>query len=140
MIREVKEDPSGLSISRVLILVFSRIGDLLSGDLAPGRKRVQPGAGSACDFPHFNSAGQQRVRYQGAMTTPGNGFSTHNCDPFRLRKFYQIVQVVPELGRLHVIGEAPEAGVMPADVERIPARMPEAAQSGKIGVMKAGGM
>ena len=62
------------------------------------------------------------------MTAPGNGFGAHNCDSLRLRKFYQIVQIFPELRRLHIIGEATEAGVMPSGVDGIPARMPEATQ------------
>ena len=74
------------------------------------------------------------------MTAPGNGFGAHNCNPLRLRKFYQIVQILPELRRLHVIGEATEAGVMPTGVEGIPARMPEATQSGHVTVVKASGM
>ena len=98
--------------------------------LSPGSKRVRPCTKGACDFPHFNTPRQQRIRYQGAMTAPGNGFSAHDGDLLRPRQFYQIVQIFPELGCLHVIGEPPEAGVMPAGVERIPACMPEAAQSG----------
>src|ERR1017187_10225249 len=74
------------------------------------------------------------------MTAPGNGLGAHNCNPLRLRKLYQIVQIFPELRRLHVIGEATEAGVMPSGVDGITARMPKATQTGDVTVMKAGGM
>jgi len=74
------------------------------------------------------------------MTAPGNGFGAHNCDSLRFRKIYQIVQILPELRRLHIIGEATEAGVMPSGVNGITARMPEATQTGHVTVMKAGGM
>ena len=67
LIHAVKEDLPCLSMSRVLVLVFSGISDLCSLDLAPGRENMQPGAGSACDFPHFDSPRQQRIRYQRAM-------------------------------------------------------------------------
>lgn len=123
-----------------LFFVFSRVGDLSSGHLAPRRKRVRLCASGACDFPYFNAPRQQRIRYQGAMTAPGNGFGAHNCDPLRLRKFYQVVQMFPELRRLHVIGEATEAGVMPSGVEGITARMPEATQTGHVTVMESSGM
>src|ERR1035437_10781092 len=95
---------------------------------------------AACDFPHFNSQRQQRICDQGAMTAPGNGFGAHNCDLLRLRQFYQIVQILPELRRLHVIREAPETGVMPSAVDRITARVPKATQTWHVAVMKAGGM
>ena len=108
--------------------------------LAPGRKPMRLRSGSACDFPHFDSPRQQGIRYQGAMTAPGNGFGTHDCDPFRPRQFYQIGQLLPEFGRLYIVGKAAETGVMPAGVERIPACAPEAAQSRHIPVMKTGGM
>ena len=129
-----------MAISSLLISAFSRIGDLSSGYLAPKRKLVRLCPSGACDFTHFNPACQQRIRDQGAMTAPGNGFRAHNGDPLRLRKFYQIVQMFSELRRLHVIGEATEAGVMPSGVEGIGARMPEPAQTGHITVMQAGGM
>jgi len=54
---------------------------------------------------------------QRAVTASQNGFGAHNCNPLRLRKFYQIVQICPELRLVHVIGEATEAGVMPTGVE-----------------------
>jgi hypothetical protein len=98
------------------------------------------GTGGAGDFPHFDSPRQQRIRYQGAMTAPGNGFGAHDRDPLRSCKFYQFVQMLPKLGRLHIVGEATEARVMPAGVDRIRARAPEAAKSGHVPVMKAGGM
>jgi hypothetical protein len=53
------------------------------------------------------------------MTAPGNGFGAHNCDSLRLRKIYQIVQILPELRRLHIIGEATEAGVMPSGIKEV---------------------
>ena len=74
------------------------------------------------------------------MTAPRNGFSAHNRDPLGPRKFYQIFQMLTELRRLQIVGKTAEAGVTPSGVERIPARTPEAAQSGHVRVMKTGGM
>jgi hypothetical protein len=74
------------------------------------------------------------------MTAPRNGFGAHNCDSLGLRKFYQIVQILPELRRLHIIGEATEVGVMPSGVDGITERMPEATQTWHVTVMKARGM
>ena len=62
-----------------------------------------PGARRACDFPHFDSPRQQRVRDQGAMTAPGNGFSAHDGDPLWPRKFYQLVQIVLRACRERVV-------------------------------------
>src|ERR1700722_6743063 len=125
------------AISFRRVVVFSRICDLHSRYLAPGCKRVRLRTGETCDFPHFNSSCQQSICYQGTMTAPGNGFRAHNCDSLRLRKIYQIVQILPELRRLHIIGEATEAGVMPSGVNGITARMPEATQTGYVTVVKA---
>ena len=69
-------------------LCSDRISDLRSAYLPPGRKRVRLCANGACDFPHFNSPRQQRIRYQRAVAAPGNGFSAHNRTPLRLRKAY----------------------------------------------------
>ena len=74
------------------------------------------------------------------MTAPGNGFGAHDCNPLRPGKDYQIFQILPELWRLHVIGEAAETGVMPSGIEGITTRMAEAAQTRHVPVMKAGGM
>jgi hypothetical protein len=51
------------------------------------------------------------------MAAPGNSFGAHHRNPLLLRKLDQFVQIVPELRRLHVIGKATEAGVMPPGVE-----------------------
>ena len=101
---------------------------------------MKPRASSACDFSHFNASCQQRICDQGAVTAPGNGFGAHNCNPLALGKFDQIVQIVPELKCLHVIGKPTEAGVVPTSVDGIPLRMPEATQPGHIPVVKASGM
>ena len=53
------------------------------------------------------------------MTTPEDGFG-------------QFVQMFPELRRLHVIGEATEAGVTPSGIDGVAARMPEATQTGHV--------
>ena len=74
------------------------------------------------------------------MTAPGNSFGAHDCNPLRPGKGYQILQIFPELRRLHVIGEAAEAGVMPSGIEGTTTGMPEAAQTRHVPVMKAGGM
>lgn len=129
-----------MAVSSLLISAFSRIGDLSSDYLAPRRKLVKLCPNGACDLTHFNPARQQRIRNQGSMTAPRNGFCAHNGDPLRPRKFYQIVQMFSELRRLHVIGEATEAGVMPSGVEGIGTRMPEPAQTLHVTVMQASGM
>ena len=74
------------------------------------------------------------------MTAPGNGFGTHDCNPFRRRELHQIVQVFSELPRLHIVGKATKARVIPAGVDGIPGRMPEATQTWHVPVVKAGGM
>jgi hypothetical protein len=74
------------------------------------------------------------------MAAPRNSFGTHHCNPFVLRKLDQFIQISPELRRLHIIGEATEAGVMPSGVEGISLRMPEAAQAGHVPVVKTSGM
>ena len=118
---------SSLRMAQVPAAVFSRIGYLVSVHLPPWTKRVNLRAIGISDFPHFNTSRQQRICDQGAMTAPGNSFCTHNCRRLQLRKFYQIIQMLLELRRLHVVGEAAETGVAPSGVERIPPRMPEAA-------------
>lgn len=72
---------------------------------------------SACDFARFNPSSQQRICNQRAMTAPGNGFGAHDRNPLRFRKLYQIVQIFPELGRLHVIGVATETGITPSGIQ-----------------------
>jgi hypothetical protein len=94
----------------------------------------------ACDFSHFNTSGQQRIRDQGTMTAPGHGFRAHNRRLLPPRKFYEIGQILPELGCLHIVGEAAEAGVTPGGIDGIPPRMPESTQSRHIPVMKPDGM
>jgi hypothetical protein len=96
--------------------------------------------GGTGDFLNFNSSRQQRIRDERTMTAPGNGFRAHNCHPFRSRRFYQIVEIFLELGRLHVIGETTEAGVTPTGIRRIRPRMAEATQSRHVPVMKASRM
>jgi hypothetical protein len=74
------------------------------------------------------------------MATPGNGFGTHHCDPLALGQFDQIVHIFSELRRLHVIGKATEAGVVPTVVNGVPPSMPEATEPGHVPVVYASGM
>jgi hypothetical protein len=69
-----------------------------------------------------------------------HGFRAHGRDPLLLCEFYQRVQMLPEFRSLHVIGIASEARVAPTYIYRVVQRMSEAAQTGHIAVMDAGGM
>jgi len=74
------------------------------------------------------------------MATPGNSFGAHNCHLLLFRKLDQSVQILLELRRLHVIGIAPEAGVLPRGIDGIWTGMPKAAQSRHVPVVKPSGM
>jgi hypothetical protein len=65
----------------------------------------------ADDFAHFNSPRQQSICYQRAVAAPGNGFGAHDRGLLRFREVNQIVPRFAEIGCLHVIGEAAEAGL-----------------------------
>jgi hypothetical protein len=51
------------------------------------------------------------------MAAPRNSFGAHNYNLLLLRKLDQSIQILLELRRLHVIGIATEAGVLPRAID-----------------------
>jgi hypothetical protein len=56
----------------------------------------------------WNSARDQRIRNQGAMAAPGNGFRAHQRDPFFPRKLNEAFETLVEFRALYMIRESAE--------------------------------
>ena len=87
------------------------IGYMSAAEPRPGRKRMEFRAIDSGYFARRNAACQQRIGDQGPVTSPWNSLGAHNRCLLLLGQFYQIHQSPLELGRLHVVRIAPEAGI-----------------------------
>ena len=77
-----------------------------------------------------DSADEQSVGDQGAMTAPRNRFGTHEGQPGVLCEFDQMVDGTLEFCGSHVVGVATKRGISPAGVDGVRARFPKTAQRG----------
>src|SRR5512137_2185536 len=99
------------------------VEDALTLDFRKGGEGMSAALSRTRDILRLDAVNQQRIRDEGAMTTPRHRFGAHDGDPILLRPLDQIVQGFSELRRLHVIRIAAEGGVSPACIRGIPCGM-----------------
>ncbi len=75
-----------------------------------------------------NSAHQQRIRHQRAMTPPRHRLRAHQYNPIALRRPNQRLHRLPELRRLHIIRIPAKRQIPPSRIRRTRARPPQPAQ------------
>lgn len=109
---------------------FWRIGDLFAGDHGKRGHLVRLKPLGAGDFARLISTHEQRVRNQGSMASPGNGFRTHHRDPVSAQQFDHRGQTLVEIGRQHVVRVASEREIAPRGVGRLRTCAAEPAESG----------
>jgi len=85
-----------------------------------------------------DSANQQGIGDERAMTAPWHRFGAHQCDPVLVRQPDQFFEALLKFWCLHVIRVTPKGGISPAHIERIALRMTQAAQSRQVNVAQAG--
>jgi len=78
-----------------------------------------PSVGKHEDILYTSSSGQDGIGYQGTMTAPGHSLGTHDYSAIELPLSHKPVQVISKVLRLHVIGIAAEAFVLPACVDGV---------------------
>ena len=66
------------------------------------------------------------------MAAPGYSLGAHDGRGSGGGEVDQRLEIVAELGRLHVIGEPPEGSVAPGAVDRVGTRLAEPAESGHV--------
>jgi len=98
------------------------------------REFVKIGARGSHDVLDGMAAHRERVSDKGTMAAPGDGFGAHDGAELRVRQFFEASESCSEFGGLHVIGEASKAGIVPASVDGIGARVAKAAEFWKMPV------
>jgi len=83
----------------------------------PRREHVRSRTHAAGDFAHGDSTNQESIRNQRSVTAPRHRLRAHQNNTLSSRKLQATAQVLTELGSLHVVGVAPEAGVTPSRVD-----------------------
>src|SRR5580704_7288053 len=73
------------------------------------------------------------------MAAPRYRFRAHGRSGLRGRQFDKRIEVLAELGGLHIVGIASKGGVAPTSVHRAGFRMAQAAESWHVTVLDAGG-
>jgi hypothetical protein len=106
----------------------ARVGEVRVLDVGEGREGVLLGFGRADDFENANAANEERVRDEGAMAAPRNGFGAHERGRVLGGEIDGVGEGGSEIGRLHVVGVAPETVVAPAEIDGVFAWMAEAAE------------
>jgi len=78
---------------------------------------VWPRARQTHDFFHAQTSDQECISYQRAMAPPRHGFSTHYRSPSFLGDLDELIEGLLKFWRLHVVGEAAEAGISPTSID-----------------------
>ena len=99
---------------------------------------MRRGAGRAHDVLGLDAAHEQGIGDERAMAAPGQGLGAHQGKAVLARKQDQLLEILLELRRLHVIGIAAKRGVAPAAVDRVAPGMPQAAQPRHVNIADAG--
>lgn len=94
-------------------------------------------AGGAENVLDFDSARHQSIGDQRAVTPPGDCFRAHDHRRASGCEIDEPGQTLPEGARLHVIGIASKAGVLPAGIDGILPGVPEPAQTGQMHVLNS---
>ncbi len=114
------------------------IRDRGASDFGERRQGMSLAASRAHDVLGADSANEQGVRDERAMTAPGQRFRAHQCDPVLLRQPYQFNEISLEFRLLHVIRETSKRGISPAHVGRIAQGMTESAESRHVNIFQPG--
>jgi len=104
------------------------ICDACSINNSERRERVRLGAVARRNVQHSDAANRKRICHQHAMTAKWIAFGAHDRHRFFLAQRNQLFDSLPKFGRLHVIRETAKACVLPADIDRILARMTQSAE------------
>jgi len=115
-----------------------RIRNARALDRREGREHVRLGAAGGEDVLDRDPARRERIRDQGSVAAPRYRLRAHDRRRRPLGKLDERLQASSELWRFHVVGVPAEAGVSPAEVDRIRARLPEATEPGHVNVGEAG--
>jgi hypothetical protein len=89
---------------------------------------VRPIIGLRKNFDHRNAPHDECIRYQRAVAAPRHGFGAHDSGAFLLAESDEPLQAARKFVGLHIIGVAAKTCVAPARVDRVLARMPQAAE------------
>jgi len=81
------------------------------------------GAFPADDVLRRNAAHEESIRNERTMAAPRDGFRAHDRSPFLFAKRDEPSQPLVKFRSLHVVGEASERSVVPAEVQRIAPRV-----------------
>jgi hypothetical protein len=109
---------------------WRRIGDLRFLNVGKRRQNAWLAPLRSNNIFNANAANKERAADHRAMTVPRNRFGTHQDTTFCTCQVRDPLNVVGELGRLHVIRVAQKREIVPTSIGRIGPRVAQAAPSG----------
>lgn len=90
------------------------------------------------DVPGHPASCEQRIRDHRSVAAPGDRLGAHDdCGCLRCRR-HQVIHGVPKRRRLHIVGIAPEAGVLPSQVRGVLERLAQTTEFPGVTVSKPG--
>src|SRR5437870_6895905 len=107
------------------------VDDPLAIEAGEGRQPVRRCLAGAGHVHHREAAGDERVRDELPVAPPRDGFGTEHCRRPRRGEPEEALKASAELGALHVVGVAAEAGGPPGDVRRVGAARPPSPELGE---------
>jgi hypothetical protein len=110
------------------IVLCSGICDVLSNHAGPWCKRVWACAVGTCNLVHMESANNQRIRDERAVTPLGHGLRTHDRRPPTACHTHQLPEGSVKLRGLHVVGKAAETRISLGRIDGVAVRMSQTAE------------
>jgi hypothetical protein len=101
---------------------------VLSNHAGPWCKRVWACAVGTCNLVHMESANNQRIRDERAVTPPGHGLRTHDRRPPTACHTHQLPEGSVKLRGLHVVGKAAETRISLGRIDGVAVRMSQTAE------------
>ena len=116
------------------------IGDSFSLHSGPRPQRMVQRMGFIHDVLYLETPHQQRIRDERAMAPPGHRLGAHQAYLLLPGHVNQHLQILLELGCLHIVGKSPKGRVTPGLIRRIVASMTQASQACDMLIADASGM
>src|SRR5260370_28271384 len=83
---------------------------------------------------HLQALRSQRIGDQRAMTAPGYSFGAHDSYALLLSNRFEFIQPLLEFRRSHVVRETAKRRILPAEINRIFAALPQSTQLSELHV------
>jgi hypothetical protein len=86
----------------------------------------------------MESANNERIRDERAVTPPRHGLRAHDCRPPAARQTNQLPEGSIKLRGLHVVGKAAETRISPGCIDGVAVRMSQTAEGKHMDVLNTG--